>query len=92
MRFRQAEQGMKKIMKTKTIRRKHSVNANVQILDLTRAGSSMSFTIYADDKKIGEMQLGQGSVNWIGKNRKVWGKPLSWTKFADMMDRATYPQ
>jgi hypothetical protein len=35
----------------------------VQILDLTRAGSSISFTIYADDKKIGEIKLGQAGQN-----------------------------
>jgi hypothetical protein len=77
-------------MNTKTPRKKHSVKANVQILDLTRAGSSITLTIFADDKKLGEIQLGQGSVNWIGKSRKVWGKPLSWTKFAEIMNESTY--
>jgi hypothetical protein len=79
-------------MKTKTIRKKHSVKANVQILDLTRAGSSMQFEIFADGEKLGEIQLGQGTVNWIGKKRKVWGKSLSWTKFAELMNKVTYDE
>lgn len=77
-------------MEKTTSRKKHSVNAQVQILDLTRAGSSIHLDIFADGEKLGTIKLGQGSVNWIGKNRKVWGKPLNWTKFADLMNDATY--
>lgn len=77
------------MQKTTKPRRKHSVKAQVQILDLTKAGTSMTLEIFADDRKLGEIQLGRGSITWYGKNRKV-GKPLSWSKFADIMDRETY--
>lgn len=76
-------------MKTKTVRRKHSVKATVQILDLTKAGSSMSFEIYANAEKIGEIKLGRGSLTWFGKNRRN-GYEISWSKFAKMMDDLAY--
>ncbi len=77
-------------MKEKVTRKKHSVKANVQILDLTRAGSSMQLDIFSGGEKLGTVQLGQGTVNWIGRNRKVWGKPINWTKFAEIMSREAY--
>ncbi|MBK8467568.1 MAG: hypothetical protein IPL32_17265 [Chloracidobacterium sp.] len=74
---------------TKTTNRKHSVKATVQILDLTRAGSSMSLEIFANDEKIGEIKLGRGSITWFGRNRRT-GKEMSWSKFAAMMDDIAY--
>ncbi len=82
---------MKRTTKTKAPRRKHSVKANVQILDLTRAGSSMRFEIYADDEKIGEIGLGRGSITWYGGKRKT-GKTMTWSRFADMMNAEAYGQ
>lgn len=76
-------------MKSNEVRRKHSVKANVQILDLTKAGSSMSFEIYANDEKIGEIKLGRGSITWFGKNRKS-GHAMSWSNFAKKMDELAY--
>jgi hypothetical protein len=76
-------------MNTKTNRRKHSVKANVQIPDLTKAGSSMSFEIFANEEKIGEIKLGRGSITWFGKNRR-YGHEMSWSRFAKMMDELAY--
>ena len=70
-------------------RRKHSVKANVQILDLTKAGSSMSFEIFANDEKIGEIKLGRGSLTWFGKSRRS-GYAMTWSQFAKMMDDLAY--
>lgn len=77
-------------MNDTTKRKKHAVKANVQILDLTRAGSSMDFEIFADGEKLGTLSIGQGSVNWKKGRKQYWGKKFSWSKFAEVMDRETY--
>jgi len=51
--------------KKKTLK-KHSVRANLQVMELTRAGSSLDLEIYADNEKIGTMIIGRGSLVWIG--------------------------
>ena len=75
--------------KSVTQNKKHTVRANVQILDLTKAGSSMDFEIFANDEKIGTIIIGRGSLTWYGRNRKH-GKTLSWSEFAEMMDERSY--
>lgn len=76
-------------MKKKRTVRKHTVRANVQILDLTKAGSSMEFEIAAEGKSIGRIVLGRGSLTWYGGYRKH-GKRLSWSEFAQLMDKHVY--
>lgn len=77
-------------MKKASPRRKHSVKAQVQILDLTRAGSSMEFEVFADGEKLGTLSIGQGSINWKKGRKQYWGKSLAWTKFAELMNHAAY--
>ena len=69
--------------------RKHRVTAHVQILDLTKAGSSMEFDIYSQDEKIGTIVIGRGSLTWRG-GRRQRDKRLSWSKFAELMDKHAY--
>ena len=69
--------------------RKHRVTAKVQILDLTKAGSSMEFEIYASEEKIGTIVIGRGSLTWRG-GRRQRDKRLSWSQFAELMDREAY--
>ena len=71
--------------RVKRTRRKHSVRASVQIHQLSKAGTSIDFHIYADEEKIGTMIIGRGSVTWFGRNRKT---PIehNWTRFAQIMD------
>lgn len=40
-------------MPKKKVIKKHSVRANLQVVELTRAGSSLDLEIYADKEKIG---------------------------------------
>lgn len=65
--------------------RKHSVRASVQIHQLSKAGTSIDFQIYADEEKIGTMIIGRGSITWFGRNRKT-PIELNWTRFAQIMD------
>ena len=69
--------------------RKHRVTAHVQILDLTKAGSSMTFDIYAQDEKIGTIVIGRGSLTWRGGKRR-YEKRLTWSQFAELMDKEAY--
>jgi hypothetical protein len=76
-------------MSERTNPKKHTVTARVQILDLTKAGSSMEFEIYANKEKIGTITIGRGSLTWRG-GRRQREKRLSWSEFAKMMDDHTY--
>jgi hypothetical protein len=76
-------------MSERTNPKKHTVTARVQILDLTKAGSSMEFDIYANKEKIGTIVIGRGSLTWRG-GRRQRDKRLSWSEFAKMMDDYAY--
>jgi hypothetical protein len=49
-------------MATKRTARRHEVKAALQVHGLTKAGTSLNLRIYADRKKIGEMEIGRGSL------------------------------
>ncbi|MGV8079998.1 MAG: hypothetical protein AB2L22_08075 [Syntrophales bacterium] len=72
-------------MKKKTINRVHSVRASAQIMELSKAGSSLDLEVYANKEKIGTIIIGRGSFEWIGASKKK-GIKYSWTKFAELMD------
>ena len=71
--------------------RKHSVRCTLQVPELTKAGSSVSFEIFADGEKIGTIIVGRGSLTWYGGKRKT-GKEISWTKFAELMNEHCYEE
>ncbi len=75
--------------KKKKALKKHSVRANLQVMELTRAGSSLDLEIYADNEKIGTMIIGRGSLVWIGGKRQL-RKRIPWSRFAEMMDELAY--
>ena len=76
-------------MPRKRTRKKHSVKANLHVLGLTRAGSSLDLAIYADKEKIGTMIIGSGSLLWYGGKRHI-RKRIPWSRFAAMMDELAY--
>ena len=73
----------------KKVVKKHSVKANLHVLELTRAGSSLDLAIYAEKEKIGTMIIGQGSLSWKGGKRQIT-KRIPWSRFAAMMDELAY--
>jgi hypothetical protein len=75
--------------KKKRVKRRHRVSCNMQVLELTRAGSSISFEVFASGEKIGKIIIGRGSLTWSGRNRHH-GKTLSWSRFAKLMDDYSY--
>ena len=76
-------------MARKRLIKKHSVKANLRVMELTRAGSSLDLAIYADKEKIGTMIIGRGSLSWKGGKRQIT-KRISWSRFAEMMDELAY--
>jgi len=76
-------------MRRKRVVKKHSVRANLHVVELTRVGSSLDLEIYADNEKIGTMIIGRGSLVWFGGKRQL-RKRIPWSRFAEMMDRLAY--
>ena len=69
--------------------RKHSVRASIQVQELSKAGTSIEFEIYASGEKIGTIIIGRGSLIWRGGRRQS-DKKISWTRFAELMDELAY--
>ena len=73
----------------KKAKRRHEVRANLSVLELTKAGTSLDLEIFASGDKIGTLQIGRGSLSWWGAKRKT-AKRLSWSRFAQHMDQLAY--
>jgi hypothetical protein len=67
----------------------HTVKAALHVPGLSKAGSSLTLHIYARKEKIGEIELGRGSLFWRGGKRQI-RKRIGWTRFAEMMDDLAY--
>jgi len=72
-----------------TTRTKHEVKADLRNFHLTIAGSALRMQIYADREKIGELQVGRGSLYRFGRSKET-RKRIDWSRFADMMDQLAY--
>ena len=73
----------------KGVSKKHVVKAHFNVPQLTKAGSSLSLEVYADEQKIGEVTIGRGSLFWRGGRRHLL-KKISWSRFAEKMDELAY--
>ena len=69
--------------------RKHEVRAALRNVELVKAKSSLKLTVYAEGQKIGQLHIGRGALYWWGHKRKL-SKRISWSRFAEMMDRLAY--
>lgn len=70
-------------------RRKYRVRAELENFELAKARSALTLQIYSRGKKVGELQVGRGSVYWWGARRQN-EKRIGWGRFAEMMDRLAY--
>lgn len=68
---------------------KHLVQASVSNIDLAKARSALRLEVFARGAKIGELEVGRGSFFWSGRGRHR-SKRISWSRFAEMMDRLAY--
>lgn len=84
-------------MAKKTSRRKkklprvHAVSAAIDNVELAKARSALTLFIRHRGRRIGELQVGSGSVYWWGQKRRHWNyKRLTWSEFASAMNRIAY--
>lgn len=69
--------------------RKHEVRAELTNVELVKAKSALRLELFANREKLGELEIGRGSMYWRGANRSNQ-KRIAWTRFAAMMDRLAY--
>jgi hypothetical protein len=67
----------------------HRVTGNLNLVELTKAGSALTLEVYQKSRKLGTIVIGQGSFSWIGHNRRH-EREWSWSAFAKLMDREAY--
>ncbi len=86
-----AKATVKKLVKATpaTDSKKHVVKATLNNVELAKAKSALSLDLYADGKKIGNLEVGQGSFFWTGARRKK-SNPIDWSTFAAMMNHLAY--
>ncbi len=69
--------------------RKFEVKAEVANFTLAKAKSALKLAIYDRDEKLGQLEIGRGSLYWRGANREI-EKRLSWGRVAQMLDELAY--
>ena len=67
----------------------YEVKAEIHNATLAKAKSALTLQIYRKDFKLGELQIGRGSLFWAGARRQS-AKRIHWGRFAEMMDRLAY--
>ena len=68
---------------------RHVVKAELANFELVKAGSSLRLQIFSNEEKIGQLEVGRGSLYWYGRNRKSRER-VDWSRFAEMMDELAY--
>lgn len=69
--------------------RRHEVRAELTNVELVKAKSALRLEVFASREKLGELEVGRGSIYWRGANRQT-KKRINWTRFAEMMDELAY--
>jgi hypothetical protein len=73
----------------KSLPHAYEVKAEISNATLAKAKSALTLQIYRKDVKLGELQIGRGSLFWAGARRQS-AKRVHWGRFAEMMDRLAY--
>ena len=64
--------------------KRHTVKTHLQIIELSKAGSAVTFEVFCDGLKLGTIEVGQGSFGWKPVNKQRI-KRKSWTDFEAFM-------
>jgi hypothetical protein len=70
--------------------RVHTVSAVLTVGELAKARSALHLEVFGDNGKLGDLEIGRGSLFWTGKNRQR-SKRIRWPAFAEMMNELAYP-
>jgi hypothetical protein len=74
---------------SKSMPHAYEVKAEISNASLAKAKSALTLQIYRKDVKLGELQIGRGSLFWAGARRQS-AKRIDWGRFAEMMDKLAY--
>lgn len=69
--------------------RRFVVRAELDNFELAKARSALKLQIYSRGEKVGELQVGRGSIYWWGAYRQN-EKRINWGRFAEMMNHLAY--
>lgn len=75
--------------KKKVAAKRYRADFSLDNVELAKAKSAIKLNIYEKGKKLGELQIGQGSMFWWGANRKT-GKRFWSGKLAEILNREAY--
>lgn len=56
--------------KKKNIERKHMAQAQLSNVELVKVKSSLQLDVYANKEKIGQLDIGRGSLYWWGRTER----------------------
>lgn len=73
----------------KSKEKRFSVHGTIDNVELTRAGSALKLIVESRGERLGELQIGRGSLFWWGAHRKN-RKRVHWSRFADVMNELAY--
>jgi hypothetical protein len=76
-------------MPHKKTAKKYIVKAGLANFQLAKAKSALTLQVYSRKLKVGEIQIGRGSLYWWGRSRQL-AKRVSWARFTEMMNRLAY--
>jgi hypothetical protein len=71
------------------VARVHAVRAVFKVHELSKAGTSLLLEVLERGEKIGELEIGRGSLFWRGGKRHG-RKQIRWARFAELMDKLAY--
>jgi hypothetical protein len=64
---------------------KHAVRADVQIMELSKSGTSITLYIQDEGEMLGKLVIGRGSMSCFGRKRHN-PRRFSWQRFAAKID------
>ncbi len=69
---------------------RYRVDAQIENIALAKTGSSIKLEVFKRGSKLGELQIGRGSIFWWGAKRQK-RKRLRWDRVAEQLNRLAYP-
>jgi len=66
--------------------KKHEVKVQVQILELSKAGSGILLEISSEGERLGTIETGHGSFGWRKGRGKSGFRRIDWTTFAGWLN------
>ena len=80
---------VKRVKAERPSHRVHEVRARLGVEELAKAGSALNLEVFRSGEKLGELEIGRGSLFWTGRLRHK-SKRIRWPDFADMMNKLAY--